>query len=74
MEIGGPRRTCGRACAEPAVAGLFAAWALIAGGAGSALVAEEKIRVLIVNGQNNHNWRTMTPPTGVRWVSSTTVS
>ena len=53
--------------AEPAVAGLFAAWALIAGGAGSALVAEEKIRVLIVRRAEQSqladddpaNWRQM---------------
>src|ERR1700761_8804391 len=45
-----------------AIAGLFAAWALIAGGAGFASGADDKIRVLIVDGQNNHNWRIMTPP------------
>ncbi len=45
-----------------AIAGLFAAWALIAGGAGVASGAEDKVRVLIVDGQNNHNWRAMTPP------------
>jgi uncharacterized protein len=46
----------------PAIAGLLAAWALAAGAAGSAVGAEEKVRVLIVDGQNNHNWRAMTPP------------
>jgi type 1 glutamine amidotransferase len=45
-----------------AIAGLFAAWASIAGGAGFASGAEDKVRVLIVDGQNNHNWRAMTPP------------
>ena len=35
---------------------------MIAGGAGFASGAEEKVRVLIVDGQNNHNWRAMTPP------------
>ena len=47
----------------PAIAGLFVAWAMVAGAVGSsALGAEEKVRVLIVDGQNNHNWRIMTPP------------
>ena len=46
---------------SPAVAGLFAL-ILIAGGSGFASGADDKIRVLIVNGQNNHNWRIMTPP------------
>ena len=46
----------------PAIAGLFVAWAMVAGAVGSAVGAEEKIRVLIVDGQNNHNWRIMTPP------------
>ena len=45
-----------------AIAGLFAAWALGSGGSGFASGAEEKVRVLIVDGQNNHNWRAMTPP------------
>jgi type 1 glutamine amidotransferase len=45
-----------------AIAGLFTAWALIAGGSGLASAAEDKIRVLIIDGQNNHNWRAMTPP------------
>ena len=44
------------------VVGLLAAWALGLGQVGNALGAEEKIRVLIVDGQNNHNWRVMTPP------------
>jgi type 1 glutamine amidotransferase len=30
--------------------------------AGQAAPAESKIRVLIVDGQNNHNWQAMTPP------------
>ena len=44
---------------NPALAGLFAVWTLFAGFAGA---AEEKLRVLIIDGQNNHNWRIMTPP------------
>jgi hypothetical protein len=44
------------------VVGLLAGWALCFGLAERALGAEEKIRVLIVDGQNNHNWRVMTPP------------
>jgi uncharacterized protein len=44
------------------VVGLLAGWALCSGLAERALGAEEKIRVLIVDGQNNHNWRVMTPP------------
>ena len=43
---------------EPGIAGLFAAWSLIAGGWGIRPGAEDKVRVLIVDGQNNHNWRT----------------
>lgn len=43
----------------PALIGLFAVWTLFAGFAGA---AEEKLRVLIIDGQNNHNWRIMTPP------------
>ena len=45
------------------VVGLLAGWAIASGlQAGRALGAEDKIRVLIVDGQNNHNWRVMTPP------------
>ncbi len=44
------------------VVGLLAAWIVGAGQDGRALGAEDKIRVLIVDGQNNHNWRAMTPP------------
>ena len=44
------------------VVGLLAGWALGLGQAGQARGAEDKIRVLIVDGQNNHNWRAMTPP------------
>lgn len=29
---------------------------------GSPATAAEKVRVLIIDGQNNHNWRAMTPP------------
>ena len=36
--------------------------ALGLGQTGHALGAEDKVRVLIVDGQNNHNWRVMTPP------------
>ncbi len=43
------------------VVGLLASGALGFGLAGRTLGAEDKIRVLIVDGQNNHNWRAMTP-------------
>ncbi len=42
--------------------GLLGGWGLGLGLTGRALGAEEKLRVLIVDGQNNHNWRIMTPP------------
>ncbi len=42
--------------------GLLAGWVLGVGLAGQAQATEEKVRVLIVDGQNNHNWRIMTPP------------
>ena len=42
--------------------GLFAGWALGLGCSEHALAADEKLRVLIIDGQNNHNWRAMTPP------------
>jgi type 1 glutamine amidotransferase len=41
------------------IATIIAAWALVPGLASG---AEDKIRVLIVDGQNNHSWRIMTPP------------
>jgi type 1 glutamine amidotransferase len=43
---------------------LAAAACLVAclGHAPATLSAAEKIRVLIIDGQNNHNWRAMTPP------------
>jgi uncharacterized protein len=44
------------------VVGLLAGWALCFWLAERAVGADEKIRVLIVDGQNNHNWRVMTPP------------
>jgi type 1 glutamine amidotransferase len=44
------------------VAGLLAGLALGLNHAEKVVGAEEKIRVLIVDGQNNHNWRAMTPP------------
>ena len=44
------------------VVGLLTGWALSFGLTGHALAAGDKIRVLIVDGQNNHNWRAMTPP------------
>ena len=44
------------------VVGLLAGWSLGLAPAYHALAAEDKIRVLIVDGQNNHNWRVMTPP------------
>ena len=44
------------------VVGLLAGWALGLSQVGTRLGAEDKIRVLIVDGQNNHNWRVMTPP------------
>ena len=28
----------------------------------NSVLAAEKLRVLIIDGQNNHNWRAMTPP------------
>jgi uncharacterized protein len=45
----------------PLTLGILVAWALGLGLPGSGLAAE-KVRVLIVDGQNNHNWRAMTPP------------
>ena len=44
------------------IVGLLAGLLLGPGRPGPARGAEEKIRVLIVDGQNNHNWRVMTPP------------
>jgi uncharacterized protein len=44
------------------VVGLLAGCALGPGLAGHALAEDKKIHVLIVDGQNNHNWRAMTPP------------
>jgi uncharacterized protein len=44
------------------VVALLAGWVIGMGQAGPAWGAEVKIRVLIVDGQNNHNWRVMTPP------------
>jgi type 1 glutamine amidotransferase len=43
------------------IAGLMVAWAMAAGGVGQARGAD-KVRALIIDGQNNHNWRVMTPP------------
>jgi uncharacterized protein len=40
----------------------LAGWVIGLGEAQPAMGAEGKIRVLIVDGQNNHNWRVMTPP------------
>jgi len=42
--------------------GLLACWAVGLGHAGPALAASGKVHVLIIDGQNNHNWRAMTPP------------
>ena len=36
--------------------------ALVAAAWGSPVTAAEKIKLLIVDGQNNHNWQAMTPP------------
>ena len=36
--------------------------AVLAAGLLSAATAQEKIKALIIDGQNNHNWRAMTPP------------
>lgn len=44
------------------IASLLAGWALGVAAEGNVMGAEDKIRVLIVDGQNNHNWRVMTPP------------
>ena len=44
------------------VASLLAGWALGLVAERNVMGAEGKIRVLIVDGQNNHNWRAMTPP------------
>jgi hypothetical protein len=44
------------------IVGLCAGWALGLGPLGRAWGGEDKLRVLIVDGQNNHNWRAMTPP------------
>jgi hypothetical protein len=41
---------------------LLATWALCATSASAAPGTDNRIRVLIVDGQNNHNWRAMTPP------------
>jgi hypothetical protein len=41
---------------------LMTCWAVGFSHARSALPAVEKVRVLIIDGQNNHNWRAMTPP------------
>ncbi len=43
-------------------AGMMVAGAFSLGQMGLAQSAEPTIRVLIVDGQNNHNWRAMTPP------------
>ena len=45
-----------------AIVGILAAFAMGLGTARPALAQDGKIRVLIVDGQNNHNWRAMTPP------------
>ncbi len=45
----------------PVILGLLIGWALGPAVPGHAR-AEEKVRVLIIDGQNNHNWRAMTPP------------
>jgi type 1 glutamine amidotransferase len=44
------------------LAGVLAGWGFALAQNERALGAEEKVRVLIVDGQNNHNWRIMTPP------------
>jgi uncharacterized protein len=44
------------------IVGLMASLALGLGLAGRVVGAEDKVRLLIVDGQNNHNWRAMTPP------------
>jgi type 1 glutamine amidotransferase len=44
-------------CRRRWLLGLLACLAL-----GRPAVAEEKVRVLIIDGQNNHNWKAMTPP------------
>src|SRR2546423_1531146 len=41
---------------------VVAGWTIGLGHAGSILAADGKLRVLIIDGQNNHNWRAMTPP------------
>jgi type 1 glutamine amidotransferase len=43
------------------IVGLLVGWVQGLGQAGSATGTENRIRVLIVDGQNNHNWRAMTP-------------
>jgi uncharacterized protein len=45
----------------PLILVFLVAWALGLGVPSSGLAAE-KVRVLIIDGQNNHNWRAMTPP------------
>ena len=44
------------------VVAILVSGALGLGQTGHALGAEDKVRVLIIDGQNNHNWRVMTPP------------
>jgi type 1 glutamine amidotransferase len=46
-------------CRRPWLLGLLATLILAQA---PAAVADEKIRVLIIDGQNNHNWKAMTPP------------
>src|ERR1700720_744348 len=36
--------------------------ALLLAGRSSLAAADEKIKLLIIDGQNNHNWKAMTPP------------
>jgi type 1 glutamine amidotransferase len=45
----------------PVILGLLIGWAMGPAVPGYAR-AQEKVRVLIIDGQNNHNWRAMTPP------------
>jgi type 1 glutamine amidotransferase len=44
------------------VLGFLVAWAASLCDARPAIASEAKVRVLIIDGQNNHNWRAMTPP------------
>jgi hypothetical protein len=46
-----------RLCRRPSLFGLLASLALA-----SAAAAADKINVLIIDGQSNHNWKAMTPP------------